>query len=489
MVRCTRWLALLIIYVVFTSFSSGAAAEQSAEPSWRAPEGVFTELAGEYTNELWMLRDPADMLYLWWPVFPAEGDYLSPQQIRSQSAVFHTVWHNGVWQKPRDILVWPNAGNNLLAAVMDSQGVIHAFSKTDCLSYTSVKHTLSMDPKAWNERRCVDSMGVSNIAVAVDPNDRIYLAYAAEDTQAIRVAISENYGMDWESHEVATIMQYEGPTDGYFTDPDLFVDQQKRIHVVWSPATPPDGYPLLGTLYARSDDGGYTWTPPIQLGHAREGQPTLAVHQNDVHVLWNGDASNPGRFYRYSPDGGASWQDIEKLGDGGGLQRKPALIVDNRGNLHVMLHEQQNLFYLSKIGGQWSVKQPLYSAPERSAVEVFTIRLAITGGNQLHAAYTLMTEQNPDGRAIYHQVRPIDALPVEPSPMPAPPMPLEATPTLATIPYNSLAGLPTDAPMRPLLARTENASLPNSLGVVLIVSSVMVGSTVLLVLIRRQRRG
>lgn len=486
MIRMMIRFGLFATVTILLTFAAERTAGQSPDQSWSSPKTIYTEIQGEYTNELWALSDRADTLYLWWPVFPTEGNYLSLQQIRSQSAVFHTMWHDGVWERPRDVLVWPSAGNNLLAAVMDSRGTIHAFSPTDCLSYTTVNRSLSMDPKAWSSSSCIDSTGASNVAVAIDPNERIYLTYATEGTRAIRIAISQNYGVDWRSYEVATTMQYEGPADGYFTDPDIVVDQRGRIHVVWSPATPPSGYPLLGTLYARSEDGGRTWTLPLQLAKEREGQPTLATYQNEVHVLWNGDASNPGRFYRYSPDGGATWREIEKLGDGGGLQRKPALIVDNRGNLHVMLHEQETLYYLTKTGGRWSMKQPLYSAHERDAVEVFTIRLAITGGDQLHAFYTLMTKQNPNGRAIYHQVRKIDAVYVQPEPMQA----ILTLPTVTPEPTVSLhptdAGLPANTISQLAPPRAKPTSPVEPLGIVIIVSTLMVGSVILLAKVQRQ---
>lgn len=346
-----------------------------------------------------------------------------------------------------------------------------------------------MDPKAWRNRTCVDGMGVSNIAVTIDREDRIYLAYAAEGSQSLRVAVSDSYGIAWDSVEVATTAAYEGPVNGFFTDPDISVDEHGSMHVVWSPASPPSGYPLLGVLYARSDDGGKTWTSPVQLGQDREGQPAIVTHNDDVHVLWNGDASKRGRYYRYSNDGGTTWQPVEQLGDGGGLQRKPALIVDNRGNVHAMLHEQENLFYIAKIANQWTAKQPLYSSQERKAFEVFTIRLAITGGNRLHALYTLLTEENPAGRAIYHQERTINAVPVAPLLLPTPtamrltPVVTQAAnvdtaPKLGTTPI-PLSVLQTSTP------ETLSAFLP--LGLAVMLSAMTVGAGLIVTFFRRRR--
>ena len=61
------------------------------------------------------------------------------------------------------------------------------------------------------------------------------------------------------------------------------------------------------------------------------------------------------------------------------MKRPPAIIVDNLGNVHALLHEQESLFYKSKIDQAWTAKQPLYIPGMIRAAEVFAVRLAITG--------------------------------------------------------------------------------------------------------------
>ncbi|MFO7630883.1 MAG: sialidase family protein [Caldilinea sp.] len=447
-------LLVLLLSAGFLIFLSSVRAHaQDHGDTWSSPEELFREDPGQYTNELWLLRDRADSLYLWWPVFLADTVGMTPADIQSTSSVFHTEWQNGPWQEPRDVLTWPKAGFLLTSAVIDDQGTIHAFSPTDCLSYSSVPHDQAMNARSWSERTCVDSMGSSNVAVAIDDSDVIYLAYAAPQTRAMRVAVSVDGGVQWSTSDVATTQDYYGSPDGYFTSPDLAIDQNERLHLVWSPVAPPDGTPYLGVLYSRSDDGGLTWTPPVQLGQEHEGQAAIAVHEDEVHVLWNGDASKRGRYYRYSNDAGATWSTVEKLGDDGGLQRPPALIVDNVGNLHAMLHEQDKLYYIAKIDSSWTEKSALYLPSQQNAFEVFAIRLAITGGTQLHAVYTLLP--NDGGRVIFHQSREIDAEPETPIPWPAV---AAATATLPAIADPSSTATPTPIPARLELDRPVQAS-------------------------------
>ena len=181
---------------------------------------------------------------------------------------------------------------------------------------------------------------------------------------------------------------------GFFSFPSLVVDQQDRIHLVLSPASAPEGYPLLGVLYTRSDDHGVTWTAPIQLGHEKEGQPAIAVYGDDVHVIWNGDAAKGGRYYRHSGDAGESWDPVEALSppgsEGGeGLQNPPAITSIMLGK-YMLYCTSRRICTMSARGEQdWSSKQRMFDPDLMLTREICHIRLAITGGNRLHAVYIL----------------------------------------------------------------------------------------------------
>ncbi|UCD99580.1 MAG: hypothetical protein JSV42_02300, partial [Chloroflexota bacterium] len=186
----------------------------------------------------------------------------------------------------------------------------------------------------------------------------------------------------------------------------------------------------LGVFYSRSDDGGQNWTAPLQLGGMDEGQPAIDVFKDEVHVLWNGDASKGGRYYRFSNNAGLSWQAVEILsppkaqGGKGGLQRPPGIIVDNQGRVHVLLHEQESLNYTSKINESWSAKQSLYFPESLFAAEIFAVRMAITGGNNLHAFFLLATYNQPNTTDrsnliwnLFHQSKIINAESEDPLPL------------------------------------------------------------------------
>lgn len=94
------------------------------------------------------------------------------------------------------------------------------------------------------------------------------------------------------------------------------------VHVAWAENTLPDG--KAGTVddyeerYARSTDGGATWSEAAVLTNAPKlsADPSIAVVDNVVHLAWadrrEGKEKDPraldrGIYYKSSTDGGVSW--------------------------------------------------------------------------------------------------------------------------------------------------------------------------------------
>jgi hypothetical protein len=109
----------------------------------------------------------------------------------------------------------------------------------------------------------------------------------------------------------------------------LAVDSKGRLHAIWTEAVPDKpGVPSVckncsDIFYRRSDDGGQTWTAPINLSQSPEGstKPQIKVDKNDgVHVVWEEgfdwyvtQGVPTAGAYRYSPDGGQSWEPTVRM--------------------------------------------------------------------------------------------------------------------------------------------------------------------------------
>jgi len=82
-----------------------------------------------------------------------------------------------------------------------------------------------------------------------------------------------------------------------------------------SSVNPPGGDPL-DVMFARSDDGGATWSAPIRVNDVRAGYQwfgTMSVAPNGrIDVVWNDTRNDPSNqtsqlFYAFSTDGGFTW--------------------------------------------------------------------------------------------------------------------------------------------------------------------------------------
>src|SRR5690606_25464358 len=161
---------------------------------WSQPERIFMIEPPERSNELWLLRDAADVIHLWWPVFDDSND--NP----GDSATFHTQWRDGQWQTPLDVMLWPAAGNQT-TVVVDEMGTLHAFSGTNCLSYVAAQRGLAHSGQAWSQPTCLDQVKGDPAAVR-DRNGTIYLVYASLNAHQLRLMVSKDNGFTWSSPEM-----------------------------------------------------------------------------------------------------------------------------------------------------------------------------------------------------------------------------------------------------------------------------------------------
>ncbi|MBE9475316.1 MAG: exo-alpha-sialidase [Chloroflexi bacterium] len=478
-----RSLLILAGILIFLGIVPPASA-QIFESEWGTPDLVFSPPQGEKTNELWVTRDDADRIYLWWNLFPVENE---EARDAARSAVIHAQFTNGRWQGPNDILIWPDGGR-LTSTVIDNVGTLHAFSATDCISYSHARWHEALSAQNWSERQCIDGTGLTNPSAAVGPDGTIFVAYADPGTKALRLIKSTNNGKTWSI--VSTI---DETIDGFLNDPALTVDDKGILHVAWSVGSPPSSYPPLGVYYSRSENGGENWKLPIQLSGMDEGEPAIAVHEDEVHVLWNGDVKKGGRYYRYSKDAGDHWELTETLspqasaGGQGGLQRPPAIITDGTGTVHVLLHEQEALYYLAKVGTEWTDKELLFTPSDFNSREIREPRLVITNGNQLHAFYIIITYARSQGddavnniSRIYHQFRMIDAPQEDPTPLSIPASPESATTSTPTEAMITSTFQPTNDELSSKSGNSIEASNP---GYILILSASIVMIFISLVLI------
>jgi hypothetical protein len=188
--------------------------------------------------------------------------------------------------------------------------------------------------------------------IAIDASDAINVAWqdTAPGTSVIMFARSTDGGQTFsEPKQVST-------GTGNATEAAIAIDGAGRISVVWVDES-------LGhaeSFYARSTDGGTSFSDPINVSNFPNGdihKPTVVAFQNTVYVAFqNGDLfgeediKNRQVYLAKSGDAGVSFGQPEMVSS--------AIVVDSRGTLHIVWidasvvgNDEGLLFYSNSTDG------------------------------------------------------------------------------------------------------------------------------------------
>ena len=177
--------------------------------------------------------------------------------------------------------------------------------------------------------------------IAVDTKDAINVAW--QDTASGQSTIMFSRSTDGGASFSAPKRISTG--SGNATEAAIATDSSDRISITWvdqSTGTPE-------AFYARSTDGGSTFSQPINVSNFTDGdihKPTVIAFQDTVYIAFqNGDLFGEETikarqvFLVKSTNAGVSFEAREQVSNAvnsKGRAHSPAMIVDSRGTLHIV---------------------------------------------------------------------------------------------------------------------------------------------------------
>jgi hypothetical protein len=329
------------------------------------------------------------------------------------------------------------------------------------LYYSSAPTDQAGSARAWSTPRVLSSSAWGTTALVVDRDDTLHLLYDRNlDNPGVSYMQSTDGGETW-SEPVDVSGEIE--PDQAAISVRMVMDGRGWLHAGWHQRQMPNNWPPATAKYARSEDGGRTWTEPIIIdaidrgGFAPGNGPAfvnLAVDgQDNVHLFWLG---RPGgqRYHRWSSDGGRTWTEPEPIfpGFSGGYNGWVVAAVDSAGTLHAVTGAGgHGVWYSRWTRTGWTA--PVTVDPvEGHDVDPHFPSLVVTEGNRLHLVRHT-GYPNSSITVLYSSLR-TSAPYVPPQPLPAP----VATPTTPTTPTVTVA--PTKAPTRTPAATLDLSALP-----------------------------
>ncbi len=171
---------------------------------------------------------------------------------------------------------------------------------------------------------------------------------------------STNGGVSWSADTRITI-------DPGLSQSPCIAASGSFVHIFWD-----EDRDLNGEVYyIRSTNEGAGWEPPIRLTYdsAWSWNPSVAVSNNNVHVVWCDDRDgNQEIYYNRSSDAGISWGTETRLTNAIENSRGQSIAVADT-IVHVLWHDYRDnnweIYYKRNPNGNIAVKEQYYNMLEK----------------------------------------------------------------------------------------------------------------------------
>jgi len=389
-----------------------------------------------------------------------------------RSLIQYARFDGEAWAGPVDIHVtWPGIPVAAKAVALDQAGLIHLVWTEGArgpIYYTRAPASDALSARQWPKPVRLD-LPARGVALQADSPGVIHLLYTdLQEATGVYYVQSRDQGAHWSSPQR---LDPDIPPGVAPTEAGLALDEAGRLHAFWLylDLDNPDA-PGKSIRYARSLDGGATWSPPMTIdeedeeaGELRAPGPLWAVQAQNVHVIWAGDAVAH-REQRFSTDAGQTWSRTSRIFGELHGQAGDAVAVDGAGRLHFVaqMRYPQGLYHACWDRGGWPTPSLFYliardaSDPIGERIHAHGLSLAVRAGNQL--VVTFFDRRNGKNGPLYAMHRTLDDLPpllARPVPTPTPlplPGPILSSVVITPTPAEPRSGLGSAPPPGQLLA-------------------------------------
>jgi hypothetical protein len=441
--------ALLIGLAVIVTTVPIAYAQQGVGARWNPPANMSENLgmACSYTPAITV--DLSGAVHLVWE------ECLDSEPGWPARMIEYRRFDGSRWSDPIDVIAAPDSdGFDGVAIQAGTDGRLHLVwiqidGYVHSLYYSWAPIEAAASARAWAPAKLLaDADRLTDFKVM--PDHTLRVVYSSSNPEGFFLATSGDAGQTWSTTRISPVQamgQIAAGADGI-------------LHMAWMEALSgsTEGEQVYSVIYyARSSDGGKTWSEPFVIDKKERGDtrfdpkyqpqdPTLVVAGRDqVHIVWNGAPAGQ-RWHRWSADGGLTWYNGAQIDPMlRALTGGNPLAVDSAGNVHMFSlgHDWTK----PGVGGVWyswwEIGRQQWTSPrlvdDHDAWDSHQAVLATRAGNEFFAAFVdhratlsksamefdIWTMHGQSGAAAMPlQVLPTLAPP--PTPLPTPPI---ATPS------------------------------------------------------------
>ncbi len=439
--RLKLWLAAVALCLLLAVGGQQAAAQ--IRGGWSIPLQLSTP--GRAIADPLIISDDYGYVHVLWVEMLPDN----------RSVLQYARYDGQTWSPSVDIRVTrPDTAISSPSVSIDENNIMHVAwieGLAGPAYYTFAPAHNALNARHWSEPRTIRIPAV-RLILRVDAAGTLHLIFSVSAEGQYRRGIyytqSKDEGVTW--------------SPAYWIDPDIppdfapnqmqfELDSEGGLHVMWFYGNVAHASENDWIRYARSLDGGQSWSLPFTLARNQEGapelggasRPVMAVNGSQVHVVWaGGDLLY--RHHRYSVDRGSTWSTEQQIFGELNGQAREDLIADQLGRIHYFgqIRYPQGIYHAYWDGEHWSTPELIYLIVNSAAdtmpagiIHAHDTHPAIRAGNEIFL--TLADPPPEPGRRLFITSRKLDdlaPLAVQPTPTATPVSEPTATPTVTPPP-------------------------------------------------------
>jgi hypothetical protein len=453
--------------------SLASLSQPTVDSAWDTPLGLAEGVAPMV--EPVFIADEEGRYHAFWVQLASEID--APFGPRA-TALQYAQWEDGRWSRPAALLSSPEGKTEQPAVTVDGQGRIFAAWSGGNFGEIYFSQTSTSNaslPSDWSEPVLVTTAETpaASPAIGVDAGGKIYVVYAIpqDEGRGIYVVTSVDDGVTWS--EPVTV--FDGAAADWETvaQPRLVVNSVGSLHVLWLHSPLPSSVGGDELYYARSADGGASWSP---------AQSVKSSDQDGGPVLWHGITSSGEKvvrvwqewifnrlnfWFQQSFDNGQNWSEPAQVAVVDNLVVPAGLTIDDAGQSHLVYairtgpEDAKGALVIDHwilVGEEWQEAESLI--PNRRIVTGIHAMAAVAHNSRLSVLFSSEVKDDPTDELIlterlYNASRSLELPAITPTPPPL----LTATPTPTASPEATATPEPTPTLVFPTNTRTQSGGL------------------------------
>ncbi len=283
-------------------------------------------------------NDERDRAHLFW----SRVDEQNPGNLGK--SIFYSLRQNERWSPSNEILSSPLGKAEQIDVAINSENqllVVWSGGLRGEIFFSHADSSQAFDAASWSEPISLPAplpVG-SSPNILIEPNNNIHVVYAIplNEQRGVYITNSVDSGQTWSNPNLVFDAQDAGWD--MVDNPYLAMTLNGHLHVVWTRYSLPSGEGPLELYYARSEDGGVSWsTPQLVMEGSVVWSQIIGTGENTVQRVWQQDSSSGSTlWHEQSVDSGTTWERIAPVSIFGEIVGSPSLSSDKAGRLHLLL--------------------------------------------------------------------------------------------------------------------------------------------------------